>query len=75
MILKYNNIIENYIKEFRNITFNFFSLELTIVNNGENNLKNCYILSIRFGDEYLIIFQKLLKNQSKMECLLKLILT
>lgn len=51
-IFKYNNIIGNYRKEFINIdqSFNF---EFEVINNGENNLQNCYILPIRYGEEYL----------------------
>ena len=62
---KYNNIIGNYNKEFRNISSNFFNLELTVVNNGENDLKNCYILPIRFGDEYLNCIPKTIAESIK----------
>ena len=31
-------------------------------NNGENNLQNCYILPVRYGDEYLSCASKIIKN-------------
>ena len=56
-IFKYNNIIGNYRKEFINVdeSFNF---EFVMINNGENNLQNCYILPIRYGEEYLFCKSK-----------------
>ena len=50
--LKYNNIIGKYQKEFQNMDKSF-KFEFTLVNNGDNDLQNCYILPIRFGEEYL----------------------
>ena len=62
---KYNNIIGNYNKEFRNVSSNYFNLELTIVNTGKNDLRGCYILPIRFGDEYLDCIPKTIKESVK----------
>jgi hypothetical protein len=50
---KYSNIIGNYCKKFKKITSSYFDLEITIINNGENDLQNCSLLQVRFGDEYL----------------------
>jgi len=49
---KYNNIFGNNNREFKNVS-TAFPIEITLINNGENNLKNCYILPIRYGEEYL----------------------
>ena len=50
--LKYNNIIGKYQKEFQNIDENF-KFDFIVVNNPENDLHNCYILPIRYGEQYL----------------------
>ena len=50
--LKYSNIIGKYQKEFQNVDKNF-KFAFTLVNNGEDDLQNCYILPIRYGEEYL----------------------
>ena len=62
---KYDNIIGNYNKEFNYISSDFFNLELTIVNIGENDLKNCYILPIRFGERYLDCIPNIIKESVK----------
>ena len=62
---KYDNIIGNYNKEFNYICSDFFNLELTIVNIGENDLKNCYILPIRFGERYLDCIPNIIKESVK----------
>jgi hypothetical protein len=61
---KYNNVIGNYHKEFQNVE-EFFTLEFVVVNNGENDLKNCCILPIRYGDEYLSCDAKIITNSIK----------
>ena len=61
---KYNNVIGNYRKEFQNVE-EFFTLEFVVVNNGENDLKNCCILPIRYGDEYLSCDAKIITNSIK----------
>ena len=50
--LNYNNIIGKYQKEFQNVDKSF-KFEFTVVNNGENDLQNCYILPVRYGETYL----------------------
>ena len=51
-LLKYNNIIkQNNIVITADITN--FKLNFSFINNGTNNLKDCYILPVRYGDEYL----------------------
>ena len=61
---KYNNVIGNYHKEFQNVE-DFFTLEFVVVNNGEKDLKNCCILPIRYGDEYLSCDAKIITNSIK----------
>ena len=61
---KYNNVIGNYRKEFQNVD-EFFTLEFVVVNNGEKDLKNCCILPIRYGDEYLSCDAKIITNSIK----------
>ena len=61
---KYNNVIGNYRKEFQNVD-EFFTLEFVVVNNGENDLNNCCILPIRYGDEYLSCDAKIITNSIK----------
>lgn len=63
-IMKYNNIIGNYRKEFQNVD-EMFTLEFTVVNNGEEDLQNCYIFPIRYGDEYLSCDAKIITNSIK----------
>ena len=63
-ILKYNNIIGSYCKEFKNVE-NSFKLEFTVVNNGENDLQNCFILPVRFGDDYLCCDAYIIKDSVK----------
>ena len=62
--LKYNNIIGKYQKEFQ-IVDKRFKFEFTLVNNGENDLQNCYILPIRYGEEYLICDSKKITESIK----------
>ena len=61
---KYNNVIGNYRKEFQNVD-EFFTLEFVVINNGENDLNNCCILPIRYGDEYLSCDAKIITNSIK----------
>ena len=61
--------------EFQNISTNNFDLELTIVNNGEADLENCYILPIRYGDEYLDCIPKIINQPIKTGISKKIILT
>ena len=63
-ILKYNNIIGKYQKEFQNVDEKF-KFELTLVNNGENDLKNCYILPIKYGEQYLTCEPKKITDEIK----------
>jgi hypothetical protein len=52
---EYSNIIGNYCKEINNIQImgNYYDLKITIINNGKKDLKDCCILPVRYGDEYL----------------------
>ena len=65
---KFSNIIGNYNKEFEYISSPFFELELTVVNNGENDLEKCYFLPIRYGGEYLDCIPKVI-TQSIKKCM------
>ena len=51
-IIKYNNIIANNNKEEKKDSKDFF-YTFTCLNNGSIEWKNCYILPVRYGDEYL----------------------
>ena len=57
--IKYSNIIGNKSQEFKNEPSSF-QIEISVVNNGEEDLKNCYILPVRFGDEYLSCIPKII---------------
>ena len=63
-ISKYNNVIGNYRKEFQNVD-EVFSLDFIVVNNGENDLQNCCILPIRYGDDFLSCDPKIITNSVK----------
>ena len=51
-IYKYNNVIGNTNQIFKNIPLSF-PIEFSVVNCGEKDLKDCYILPVRYGEEYL----------------------
>lgn len=70
-ISKYNIVLGNYQKEFQNVE-DMFSLEFVIVNNGENDLKNCYILPIRYGENYLSSDSKIITDSIKKEKICKI---
>ena len=63
-ISKYNNVIGNYRKEFQNVD-EVFNLDFMVVNNGENDLQNCCILPIRYGDDFLSCDPKIITNSVK----------
>ena len=50
--IKFNNIIGNKNQEFKNVASSF-QTEISVINSGEGDLKDCYILPVRFGDDYL----------------------
>ena len=72
-LFKYNNIIGNNNQEFKNIPSSF-QLEISIINSGENDLKNCYILPVRFGDEYLTCNPKIVNDEVQRNMSLKIVL-
>ena len=51
-INKYNNVIGNTTQIYKNVPSSF-PIEFSVVNSGENDLKDCYILPVRYGEEYL----------------------
>ena len=61
-LCKYSNIIGNNNQEFKSVPSSF-QLELNIINNGENDLKNCYILPVRYGPEYLSCYPKVINEE------------
>jgi hypothetical protein len=72
-LFKYNNIIGNNNQEFKNVPSSF-QLEISIINSGENDLKNCYILPVRFGDEYLTCNPKIVNDEVQRNMSLKIVL-
>ena len=72
-LYKYNNIIGNNNQEFKNVPSSF-QLEISIINSGENDLKNCYILPVRFGDEYLTCNPKIITDEVQRNMSVKIIL-
>ena len=63
-LFKYNNIIDNNNQEFKNV-FSAVQIEFTVINNGENDLQNCSLLQVRFGDEYLNCIPKTIAESIK----------
>ena len=61
-LYNYSNIIGNNNQEFKNVPSSF-QLEINFINNGENDLKDCYILPVRFGDEYLKCNPKVITDE------------
>ena len=61
-LYKYNNIIGNNNLEFKNMPSSF-QIEIPIINNGENDLNNCYILPVRYGNNYLTCIPKIIKEE------------
>ena len=61
-LCKYSNIIGNNNIELKSIPSSF-QLEINIINNGEKDLKDCYILPIRYGPEYLSCHPKIIKDE------------
>ena len=56
-IYKYNNIIGNSNQVFKNVPLSF-PIEISVANCGEEDLKDCYILPVRYGEEYLSCIPK-----------------
>ena len=57
-ILKYDNIISNNNQEIKIDSSDIeeskvFPFGIEIANSGENNLEDCYILPVRYGEDYL----------------------
>ena len=61
-LFKYNNIIGNNNQEFKNVP-TYFQMTITVINNGEKDLKNCYILPVRFGEDYLTCNAKVISEE------------
>jgi hypothetical protein len=52
-LLKYDNIISNNNQEIKLDNPDPFKIEVEVLNTGENDLNKCYLLPVRFGEEYL----------------------
>ena len=72
-LYKYNNIIGNNNQEFKNVPSSF-QLEISVINIGENDLNNCYILPVRFGEDYLSCNPKVIKEEVQRNMTVKIIL-
>lgn len=70
---KYSNIIGNNNQEFKNVPSSF-QLEFTVINNGENDLKDCYLLPVRYGDEYLTCNPKKIEDNIQRNMSVKIVL-
>ena len=71
LLYNYNNIIGNNDEEFKNVPSSF-QIELNVINNGENNLKGCYILPIRYGEDYLSCSPKQIEEDVQRNMMVKL---
>ena len=69
-LCKYSNIIGNNYQELKSIP-STFQLEINIINNGEKDLKDCYILPIRYGPDYLTCRPKIIKDEVQRNMLVK----
>ena len=58
---EFRNIIGKKEQDFQNVPL-VFQIELKILNNGQNDLKDCYILPVRYGENYLNIFKGIIKD-------------
>ena len=72
-IYKYGNIIGNNNQEFKNVPSSF-QLEISVINSGENDLKDCYILPVRYGEDYLSCNPKVIKEEVQRNMTVKIIL-
>ena len=60
-ISNYSNIISNKEQIFKNVPPCFIS-EFTVVNSGDNELKGCYIMPVKMGDNYLSCTTKVINE-------------
>jgi len=68
-VLKYDNLIAKNTFEIKvdsKSDIDDLEIELEIVNNGLRNLKNCYILPVRYGDDYLKCITKVINESIDM---------
>ena len=49
-------------------------MEISVINSGDNVLKNCYILPVRYGEDYLSCNPKVIKEEVQRNMTLKIIL-
>lgn len=67
----YNNIIGNNNQEFQNVPTSF-SIEFSVVNSGDADLENCYILPVRYGDKYLTCSPKIIEGSAQRNFIVKI---
>ena len=70
---KYNNIIGNNNQEFKNVPLSF-QLEISVINIGENDLNNCYILPVRYGEDFLSCRPKVIKEEVERNMTVKIMM-
>ena len=58
----YNNILRNNNPKLNNVP-SIFTTEISIINSGENDLKNCYILPIRYGENNITCSPRIIENE------------
>ena len=61
-LINYNNLFGNNNKIIQTDGTSF-KFDLSVVNTGENKLKNCYLAPVRFGDEYLSCLPKKIEEE------------
>jgi hypothetical protein len=69
IILKYNNIIPKNNIELKvdgESDYDELFIEFDLINNGFTNLKNCYFLPVRYGDDYLKCLPKVISENIDM---------
>jgi len=68
---KYNNIIGNNNQEFQNVPSSF-SIDFSVVNSGDADLENCYVLPVRYGDKYLTCSPKIIEGSAQRNFIVKI---
>ena len=60
-ISEFRNIIGKKEQDFQNVPL-VFQIKIKILNNGQNDLKDCYILPVRYDENYLSINKETIKD-------------
>ena len=67
----YNNIIGNNNQELKNVPTSF-QVDISIINSGENDLQNCYIIPIRYGENNITCYPRIIKEEIQRNMNIKL---